>query len=432
MTSKYQKIKAELFIKNRFKLSKKLLDSSCYFIFSNDEMPRNGDQYFPYRQSSDFFYLTGIEQEKSVLMVCPNHPDMSQREILFIIEPTPLMETWIGHKLSKKEVQDISGIENVQFLESFLNLRKDAIQHSENVYLNIPEIPKFSPNIEINNLRAAKEIKDNFPLHTYKRLAPILRDLRVKKEEEEIDTIKKACLITNDAFSRVLQAMKPGVSEKEIEAEITYEFVKQNAGHAYLPIIGAGKNACILHYTENNQICMDGDLVLMDFGAEYNNYAADCSRTIPVNGKFTKRQAEVYDGLHNIFLKAIQIMEPGRKMEEVHKQVCEWMKQFHVNIGLYSSKEAEKMDVKNPLWFKYYMHGTGHSLGLDVHDIYDKQAVFEPGMIFTCEPGIYINEENIGIRIENDILITEERNIDLMSHIPSKREDIEKLMSLNK
>ncbi|MCF8378969.1 MAG: aminopeptidase P N-terminal domain-containing protein [Bacteroidales bacterium] len=431
MAPKHQKINKKLFIKNRFKLSRIILKGSCYFVFSNDEMPRNGDQYFPYRQNSDFFYLTGIEQEKSILMVKPDHPEKNLREVLFIIKPTPLMETWIGHKLSIEEARNISGIENIQYIENFENLRSGVIQSSDNVYLNIPEVQKFNPVIETMASRASKEIMNHFPLHNYKRLAPLLRDLRVVKEEEEIEEIKKACTITGNAFSRVLQYIHPGISEKELEAEISYEFIKANAGHAYLPIIGSGKNACILHYTENNQICKDGDLVLMDFGAEYNNYAADCTRTIPVNGKFSSRQAEVYDGLHEIFKMTIKLMEPGRKMTEVHTRVSEWMKKFHIDIGLYTKKDSEENKNIDPLWFKYYMHGTGHSLGLDVHDIYDKQSVFTPGMIFTCEPAIYIKEENLGIRIENDILITREGNIDLMKHIPSERKEIEKLMKRN-
>ncbi|MCK4922523.1 MAG: aminopeptidase P N-terminal domain-containing protein [Bacteroidales bacterium] len=428
MIPKYQKINKKLFIKNRFKLGQKILKGSGYFVFSNDEMPRNGDQFFPYRQSSDFFYLTGIEQEKSILMVNPTHSDSSLREILFIIKPTPLMETWIGHKLSIEEARDISGIKNIQYLESFEKYRREMIQNSESIYLNIPEIPKFNPEIETKDYRVSKKIIDHFPLHSYKRLAPILRDLRVIKEKEEIKEIEKACEITGAAFSRVLQQISPGMFEKEVEAEITYEFVKANAGHAYLPIIGSGNNACTLHYTENNQICKDGDLVLMDFGAEYNNYAADCTRTIPANGKFSDRQAEVYDGLHEIFKKAINLMEPGRRMTDVHKKVGEWMKQFHIDLGLYSQKDFEENNDPDPLWFKYYIHGTGHSLGLDVHDVYDKESVFLPGMIFTCEPGIYIEEENLGIRIENDILITKDGNKDLMSHIPSARIEIEKLM----
>lgn len=409
-----------------------MLKGSGYFVFSNDEMPRNGDQYFPYRQSSDFFYLTGIEQEKSILFVNPTNSDNSLREILFIVKPTALMETWMGHKLSIEEAREISGIENIQYLEDFEKYRRDVIHNLKNVYLNIPEIPKFNPEIEIMDFRASKEMIDHFPLHSYKRLAPILRDLRVIKEKEEIEEIKKACDITGAAFSRVLQHIRPGMAEKEVEAEISYEFVKANAGHAYLPIIGSGKNACILHYTVNDQICKDGDLVLMDFGAENNNYAADCTRTIPVNGIFSTRQAEVYDGLHEIFIKAINLMEPGRKMTDVHNKVGEWMKQFHINLGLYSQKDFKENKAANPLWFKYYMHGTGHSLGLDVHDVYDKQAVFSPGMIFTCEPGIYIKEENLGIRIENNILITKDGNIDLMSHIPSARIEIEKLMMIKR
>jgi len=429
MATKYQKINKKLFIKNRYKLSQTIQKGSCYFVFSNDEMPRNGDQYFPYRQGSDFFYLTGIEQEKSILMVKPDHPVKSEREILFIIKPTPLMETWIGHKLSIEEAKEISGIENIQYLDNYNKTMTELIRNSEIIYLNIPETPKFNPEIETLASRASKEVIDHFPLHTHKRLAPILRDLRVIKEKEEIDEIIKACAITGDAFSRVLKNIRPGISEKQIEAEISYEFNKASSDHAYRPIVGSGKNACILHYTENNQVCRDGDLVLMDFGAEYNNYAADCTRTIPVNGKFSARQAEVYDGLHNIFKKAISLMVPGRKMIDVHKEVCEMMKTFHIDLGLYSEKTFKENKTSDPLWFNYYMHGTGHSLGLDVHDPYNKESVFEPGMIFTCEPGIYIEAEGLGIRIENDILITKTGQEDLMKNIPREADEIENLMA---
>ena len=423
------KIKPELFVKNRSKLKNLLPEKSCCVVFSNDEMPRNGDQYFPFRQSSDFFYLTGIEQEKSILILAPGHPDKKMREILLILESNPLMETWIGHKLTKKEAEEISGIERIEYLDSYKDILSAIARVSGSFFLNIPELPKFNPENISRERRLAEELKSNYPLHRYERLFPVLRDLRVIKEEEEIESIKRACNITRMAFSRVLKSLKPGINEKEIEAEISFEFIRNNCGHAYPPIVGSGKNACILHYTVNDQICKEGDLLLMDFGAEYNNYAADCSRTIPVSGKYTPRQAEIYDHLHKIFRDAIALMEPGRKMEEVHTSICEWMKQFHIDIGLYTKKQLDEAKQDSPLWFKYYMHGSGHSLGLDVHDVYDKESKLAPGMIFTCEPGIYIPEENLGIRIENDILITKEGNIDLMADIPSERKEIEKLMS---
>lgn len=418
----------ELFIKNRSKLISGFGDNDCCIVFSNDEMPRNGDQYFPYRQSSDFYYLTGIEQEKSILILAPGHPEKKLREVLLILESNPMIETWVGHKLTIDEARELSGIQNVIFLGTYENTLNNLMRGVQTVFLNIPEIPKFNPEIVTRDVRLSKQLQDKYPLHRYERLAPHLMKLRMVKEPEEIETIQIACNITRDAFNRVLKMIRPGIYEKEIEAEISYEFHRQGATHAYPPIVGSGKNACILHYTVNNQVCRDGDLVLMDFGAEFSNYAADCTRTIPVNGKFTERQAEIYDRLHLIFKNAIKLMEPGRTMEEVHKNICREMQEFHIDIGLYTRKELKGSDPASPLWFKYYMHGSGHSIGLDVHDIYDKEAKFSPGMVFTCEPAIYIADEGLGIRIENDILITLEGNLDLMAGIASERSEIEKLM----
>ena len=336
------RISQNLFIKNRSKLTSRLGEGGCAIVFSNDEMPRNGDQYFPYRQDSDFFYLTGVEQEKSILILSPFHPEKKLREVLLILKSSPLIETWTGHKLTKEEAKKISGIKNVEFIDSYESILGSIILSSKIVYLNIPEIPKFNPEIETRSTRLSNEVKKLYPLHHFERLAPLLRDLRTIKEEEEIEAIQESCSITARAFSRVLKIMQPDINEKIIEAEISYEFNKNGARHAYPPIIGAGKNACILHYTENNQLCKNGDLVLMDFGAEFNNYAADCSRTIPVSGKFTERQAKIYDGLHTIFKNAIGLMVPGQRMEDVHKKVCGWMKQYHIDLGLYTRGEAEK------------------------------------------------------------------------------------------
>lgn len=425
-------ISKKLFIKNRSKLKNSIASNSCCVLFASDEMPRNGDQYFPYRQDSDFFYLTGIEQEKSILLLAPDHPDPHLREVLFILESNELIETWVGHKLSREEAKILSGIERIEYTSSFDSILAQVNINCNTVFLNIPEIPKFNPEIITRNIRLSGEIKNNYPLHKYERLAPVLRKLRMVKEEEEIEAVKKACSITGNAFLRVLNNLKPGINEKEIEAEISYEYNRNGCQHAYAPIVAGGENACILHYSVNNQECRDGDLLLMDFGAEYNNYAADCSRTIPVNGKFSPRQAEIYDSLHMIFRGAIERMLPGSSLEEVHSWICKQMETLHMDIGLYSQEEAKKASAKSPLWFKYYMHGSGHSMGLDVHDVFDKGTAFAPGMIFTCEPGIYIREEKLGIRIENDILITADGNIDLMADIPSERTEIELLMSQSK
>lgn len=423
------KIPAELFIKNRFKLNSSLEPGSCAILFGADEMPRNGDQYYSFRQNSDFFYLTGIEQERSFLILAPGHSNPKLREVLVILKPTPELEIWNGHKLTTEEASEISGISNVIFEEASEQILTEVLYPARSIYLNKPELPKFFPEVESRDERIGKKIKEKNPYHEYRRLAPILRGLRVKKEREEVQNIRTASGITRKGFMKVLSSLAPGMNEKEVEAELWYEFIRNGAqGHAYPPIIASGKNACYLHYTDNCNTIEEGELLLMDFGAEYKNYAADCSRTIPANGKFSSRQANLYNGLLEVFKKAREIMKPGIKMEEVHNKVTEWMVDFHKNAGLYTEKDIENHKDKSPLWFRYYMHGTGHSVGLDVHDTYDKTAPLKPGMIFTCEPGIYIMDENLGIRLENDILITENGNMDLMEDIPIEMKEIEKLM----
>lgn len=422
-------ISADLFIKNRFKLISELEPGSCAIIFSADEMPRNGDQYFTYRQNSDLFYLTGVEQEKTILILAPEHKNPKLREVLVILKPTPEFEIWNGHRLTLKEAREISGIQQVIFLDAFEVTLADVVLSTEKIYLNQPELPKFFPEIPSREQRLGGVIKEKYPYHEYRRLAPLLRKLRVMKEDEEIINIRKAIKITGEAFLKVLKTVKPGINEKEIEARLGYEFIRNGArGHAFSPIIASGKNACYLHYTDNNKVIEDGELILMDFGAEYNNYAADCSRTFPVNGKFTDRQADLYEGLLEVFKKAREIMKPGIRMEEVHERVCEWMIPFHKSVGLYAQDDIDNYNGVSPIWFKYYMHGTGHSVGLDVHDTYDKTGPLAAGMVFTCEPGIYIMDEEIGIRLENDILITENGNIDLMEEIPIELKEIEKIM----
>ncbi len=422
-------IPKELFIRNRSKLKELLLPGASLVLFANDEMPRNGDQFFKYRQSSDFFYLTGINQEKSVLVMNPGHPDEKHREVLFILRSTPEMETWNGHKLTKDEASGISGIGSVQFLDDYEKLLSEIVHRSNDVYLNLPENPKITFEYETRDIRLSKKIRNFFPLHSYHRLAPLIQKLRMRKESWEVDQLRKSCDITRDAFIRTMQFIKPGVMEYEVEAEIIHEFIKQGAmGHAYEPIVASGVNACFLHYTDNIAPCRDRELVLMDIGSEYHNYAADLSRTIPVNGKFSKRQAELYDALLDVFYHAREMMKPGVVMADFHEKVCRLMQQAHIKVGLYSAKDVKSHQGPNPIWFRYYMHGTSHSIGLDVHDVFDKTVTFAPGMVFSCEPGIYIPEEKTGIRIENDILITEKGNEDLMADIPIEREEIEKIM----
>lgn len=423
-------ISPSFFQTNRHNLSRALRSRSTAILHSNDEMNRTTDLYFPYRQHSDLFYLTGINQEKTTLLMSPDHPDENIRETLVIRRSNANLETWEGHKLTREEASRISGIKNVRFQDELDTLLAPYMMFSEHIYLDLPEYPKFIPELPCRNLRLGNELMNKFPAHRYERLAAVMRDLRIIKSEIEIGLIREACHITREAFLHVLKTMKPGKMEYEAEAILTHDFIQYGArGHAYQPIIASGKNACILHYIDNNCPCSGGDLLLMDFGAEFGNYAADCTRTIPVSGTFTKRQKELYRSVLDVFRFACTYMKPGSSINKVHSEVCRRFSQEHVKLGLYTAGDLEKQEADNPLYLRYYMHGTSHFLGLDVHDVGSKDAEFKPGMVLTCEPGIYLPEESTGIRIENNILITEDGYADLMQDIPIEPEEIEMLMS---
>ncbi|HLO59101.1 MAG TPA: aminopeptidase P N-terminal domain-containing protein [Bacteroidales bacterium] len=417
------------FTVNRERLSHALKPRSLAIFHANDEMNRTADQDFPYRQDSDLFYLTGINQEKTALLIAPDYPDESMREILIIRRANPKLETWEGHKYTVEEARAISGIKTVYYADEYDSVLAPMMMFNYNIYLNLPELHKIIPELPNRNLRFSYDIQRRFPAHHYERLAPIMRDLRTMKSEAEITMIKEACAITRDAFQRVLKTVKPGMTEYEVEAEITYEFVRKGGRHAYQPIIGSGINGCSLHYLYNNSTCNDGDLLLMDFGAEYANYAADCTRTIPVNGKFTARQKDLYKSVLDVFRYACSLMRPGNTINNMHADVCRRFSLEHVRVGLYTAEELKNEPREKPLYQKYYMHGTSHFLGLDVHDVGGKDAEFRPGMILTCEPGIYLPEEKTGIRIESNILITRDGNLDLMKDIPVEPDEIEKLMA---
>jgi Xaa-Pro aminopeptidase len=422
-------ISPSLFKKNRVKLALSLKPASVGIFHSNDEMLRSTDQYFPFRQDSDLFYLTGIEQERTILLLAPDYPDANLREVLFIRKPTERITTWEGHKLSVEEASLQSGIGSVKFEDDYEKVLASLLMHAENIYLNLPEDSKTIPELPTRNLRMASWIKERYPAHKYERLSPLMRELRVTKNEEEITLIRESCRITRLAFEKVLKTLKPGLKEYELEAEIIAEFIRNGArGHAFPPIIASGKNACILHYSANSEICHAGDLLLMDFGAEYANYAADCSRTVPVSGRFSARQKVLYDSVLEVFRFACHLIKPGNTLTKVHAEVCNRFGSEHVKLGLYSAEELAHQDTENPLYKQYYMHGTSHFLGLDVHDAGGKDLEFRPGMVLTCEPGIYLPSENTGIRIETNLLITTEGNIDLMSDIPLETADIEKAM----
>lgn len=428
---RYTPISKKMYIRNREKLLAKMLSDSLAIVNSNDEMPRSGDQTFVFRQNSDMFYLTGLDQEKCILTLCPSHPVESMREMLFTVKTSDLMVVWNGHKYTHDEVREVSGIQTVKWLDEFDSSLKDLMSRVQNVYLNQNEYPRFSTEVPSRDLRFASRMQAEFPIHTYRRLAPLLTELRLIKEPEEIVQLSKACQLTNEGFRRVLAFVKPGVKEYEVEAEFTHEFMRKgSSGHAYPPIIASGVNACILHYNTNYNTCNDGDLLLMDVGAEYGNYAADMTRTIPVNGKFSPRQRDVYDAVLRVLKAATGMLIPGTTIEKWHAEVCKIMETELILLGLISSDNLENQTPDTPAYFKYYMHGTGHFLGLDVHDVGSRQVVFETGMVMTCEPAIYIPEEGIGIRLENDIMVADEP-VNLMASIPIEPDEIEKLMKQN-
>lgn len=420
---------SQLFSRNREKFTEQLPANALAFFNSNDEFPRNGDQFFPFRQNSDLFYLTGVGQEETLLMLFPGCPNKDLREVLFIRRSSEKTETWEGHKLTAKEASDQSGIEKVRFADELEVVLPEVMSFAVSVFLNSNEYPKYYSNVPYRDLRFAAELRDKYPNHEYKRSAPIMHQLRMIKEPEEVRMISKAVQITGKAFDRVLKYVEPGRKEYEVEAEISYVFAVNRAnGHAYKPIIASGKNACVLHYVDNNDTCNDRDLLLMDFGAEYMNYAADLTRTIPVSGRFSEWQRACYESVWKVQKEAINMLVPGNTIDELNKEVNSLMEAEMIKLGLFSNEDVEKQDKDKPIYMKYFMHGTAHPIGLDVHDVGSKYEPFRPGMVFTCEPGLYIREQNMGIRLENNILVTDRGPEDLTKHIPIDPNEIEKLM----
>jgi Xaa-Pro aminopeptidase len=430
---RYDAFPTELFVKNRAKLKAKLAPKSLLVLSSNDIMPTNADGTMGFKQQTDLFYLTGIDQEETLLILYPDAPEEHLKEILFVKETSELIAVWEGHKLTKKEASEISGIKNIQWADNFEAILKTIIFSADSVYLHANEHIRNASLVETQNDRLAKKIRETYPLLNINRLAPLLNTIRMVKEPEELVALQKAIDITEKAFRRVLSFTKPGVSEFEIEAEFIHEFIKnRSGGFAYTPIIASGANACVLHYISNELTCQDGDLVLLDVGACYGNYNADMTRTIPVNGRFNARQKAVYLAVQSVLDFASDIMKPGVYWIDYQKEVERYMEGQLIDLGLFSRMDVEKQDPSNPLFKKYFMHGVAHHLGLDVHDVWDKYKPFEAGMVLTCEPGIYIREEGLGVRLENNLLITNRGTENLMRHIPIHCEEIEQLMQANK
>jgi len=427
---RYQNINNNLFIENRKKFIESIKDKSAAVFVSNDVMPTNADEEMPFIQNTNLFYLTGIDQEDTFLILAPDFPDKNLREILFIKETSEEISIWEGNKLTKNEAIKISGIKTVLWNDEFYKILPLIIAESNNLYIEKNEHIRSITEVETAQDRFYSFAKEKFPLQNFERSYPLLSKLRMVKNNIEIKLIQKACDITEKGFRRILNYTKPGVWEYELEAEFIHEFIKNNSkGFAYQPIIASGINACTLHYNENDCECKPGSLILMDVAAEYANYKSDMTRTIPVDGKFTKRQLDVYNAVLNVKNEATNILRPGITVNDYHKEVGKIMESELLKIKLLDKTDVKKQDSKNPLFKQYFMHGTSHHLGLDVHDVGNFYVDLKPGNVFTVEPGIYIRKENLGIRLEDNIVIGEKENINLMKNIPILPEEIEDLMN---
>ena len=427
---KYLPIDNQLFINNRKKFSAKLATNTIAIFNANDVMPTNADGTMPFRQNNDLFWLSGVDQEESVLVIFPDHTDESQREILFLKETNEHIAIWEGAKLTKESALKTAGIKTVYWLNELEGKIAELIGKCNGIYLNKNIHSRSASAVETRDDRFRKLIADKFSETTIHEVAPIMHELRAIKSNFEIKLMQNACDITEKGLRRILPFIKPGVTEYEIEAELMHEFLKNRSnGFAYQPIIGSGVDSCVLHYIDNNKVCNDGDILLMDFGAEYANYASDLTRTIPVNGKFTNRQKAVYNSVLLVMKEATNMLRPGTIFKEYNAEIGRIMELELIKLGLLDKHDVQKQDAKSPLFKQYFMHGTSHYLGLDVHDVGDFDWPMKEGMVFTCEPGIYILEEKLGIRLENDILITANGPDDLMKNIPIEAEEIEHLMN---
>ena len=427
---RYKQIDNQLFIGNRKRFTEKLKPASLAIFNSNDIMPTNADGHMKFKQNSDIFYLSGIDQEDSILLIYPDAKDGVHKEVLFLKETSELIEIWEGHKYTKEEAKSTSGIQKIYWLKDFPAVFKSLAVEVDHIYLNTNEHVRAVIEVETRDARFNNWCRKEYPLHKFERSAPIMHDLRAIKSQLEIDLIQHACDITEKGFRRLLSFVRPGVWENEIEAELSHEFLmNRSEGFAYTPIIASGYNACVLHYIENSRQCKNGDAILLDVAAEYANYNSDLTRCLPVSGKYTKRQKDVYNAVLRVMKGATKMLVVGNNINDYHREVGNMMEEELIKLGLLNATEVKKQNPDSPLYKKYFMHGTSHFLGLDVHDVGNRFRKFEAGMVFTCEPGIYIREESLGIRLENDILITAKGPHDLMANIPIEAEEIESLMA---
>ena len=426
---KYLPLNPEIFIQNRQRFTARMEKNGIAVFNSNDELPMNGDALYPFKQNSDLYWLTGIVQEDTMLVLFPDNPDPKYQEVLVLVRPQELKEKWDGHRLRKEEATAISGIETIVWLDMLDGLLQPWVHLADMVYLNSNENDRKANEVPVRDYRYAAQMQQRYPLHRYARIARIMKELRGVKTALEIEVVQQAVDITGKTFRRLLQFIQPGVWEHEIDAEIFHEFLRSRAtGPAYGSILASGDNARILHYRDNNRECKAGDLILMDFGAEYGGYCADLTRTVPVSGQFTERQKQVYNACLHLLRFAKSILRPGITIADYTDQVGEEATGQFLQIGLLRETDVKNEDPANRAYRKYLYHGISHHLGIDVHDLGTRTAPVTAGMLFTIEPGIYIEEEKMGIRLENNVWLTESGNDDLFKNIPLEAEEIEQLM----
>ncbi len=426
---RHRSIQSKLFLRNRKNLGKLLPEKALAISNANDVLPSNADGTLPFHPNSDLFYLSGIEQEESRLVLFPSCSNPKHREILFIREPNEHLKIWEGYKHNKEDAGKISGIQTVYWIQDFDDIFQLLAAEADVFYLNSNEHNRADNEVETRDQRLNQEIQKKYPLHRIERLAPYLHDLRFCKSAEEIKLIKLAIEITSQGFQQVLRMVKPGVKEYEIEAEWAREFIRRRSKFAYTPIVASGANACVLHYLQNDQACKKGDLLLMDVGACYANYNADLSRTIPVSGKFTRRQKQVYNSVLRVLRQSIRNATVGKSLKEWQTDAHDLMTEEMLRLKLITPSQVKKQDPEKPACRKYFMHGLGHSLGLDVHDVSNGQSEFRENSVFTVEPGIYVPDEGFGIRLEDNIQITQDGPKNLMANIPIEIEEIEQMMN---
>ncbi len=420
---------SEMFIENRRRLLQLLAPNSLVAVNANDLLPTNADGSLALQPNSDLFYLTGTHQEQSILLLCPGAEDEKQREALFLREPSHENQLWEGHKLTGEEAAAISGIKGIHWLSEFPRFFHRLMCESEHVYLNANEHPRAIVEVETRDARFVADTLRRYPLHDYRRLAQIMHQLRAVKSGPEIALIRKACEITEAGLRRVARFVEPGILEKEVEAEFAHEFIRRGGKFAYSPIIASGLNACCLHYTSSASVCQAGELLLLDVGSSWNNYNSDMTRTIPVSGRFTPRQKKVYNAVLRVLRQCSQNLVPGKTTRNWQKEAEQLMEKELVDLGLITTREIKRQNPDSPALKKYFMHGVGHSLGLDVHDVVAARQPMQVGWVMTVEPGIYIPEEKMGVRLENNVWLTESGPVDLMAGIPIEAEEIEEIMA---